>query len=481
MNELIRCLFTLTLASSAALLAVLLIRRAVRSLFGASASYSTWLMVPAAMASVFLPHAPDAAPALTIPWVDLDFDSVSALTHALDKTLTPSRGNLFPIEFPRWVLGVWCAGAVVFAMCLTALQHAFVSSLGTLSGSRCVLRAEHGAACPAVLGVFRPRIVLPADFESRYSRLERLLVFSHERTHLRHGDTIWNALVAFLRCVFWFNPLIHLAAPFFRADQELACDAAVIRKHPGSRRTYASALLRTELAEAALPVGCHWQSVNQFKERLRMVKQLVPGTTRRRCGQGFAIVASGLAGYAAWAADPAAPQAGVVPEAQVLHLTGSLFARQIDDRRLLVGFSRSVYPGRDTDRIEHLFLFASSDPLDFQMNLDHSNATVDYQRATGLRVTFTAVPGPGPIRISCVTQHWSEACEPLAGLYLLPRGGAVVKAAESDGSATGPAHYSLHQALNVGEFWALRETNDCADKAPPCIHAAGQLLTFPRR
>jgi bla regulator protein BlaR1 len=480
MNELIRCLFTLTLASSVAMVIVLPVRRAARSLFGAAASYSTWLMVPAAMASVFLPHAPDATPTLTIPWVDLDFDSVSALGHAFDGSLTPTRGNLLAIEFPRWVLGAWCAGAVVFAICLAALQLTFVRSLGTLSGSRRVLRAQHGAACPAVLGVLRPRIILPPDFESRYTRLERLLVFSHERTHIRHRDGIWNALVAFMRCVFWFNPLIHLAAPCFRTDQELACDAAVIREHPGARRSYARAMLRTELAQAVLPVGCNWQSVDQFKERLRMVRQITPGNARRRCGQGFALLASLLAGYAAWAADPAAPRAGVVSETQMLHLEGSLFARQIDDRRLLVGFSRSVYPGRDTDRIEHLFLFVSRDPFRFQLNLDHSDAMVDYQRTTGLRVTFTAVPGPGPIRVSCITQHWTEACEPLPGLDLLPRGGAAVKAVALDGAANAPAHYSLHQALSVGDFWALRESNDCGGNAPPCIHAVGQLLTFPR-
>ena len=89
-------------------------------------------------------------------------------------------------------------------------------------------RAERCSGCPAVLGVFRPKVILPVDFEFRYTRLERLLVFSHERTHLRRGDAVWNAVVALVRCLLWFNPLVHLASNYLREDQEFSSDAAVV-------------------------------------------------------------------------------------------------------------------------------------------------------------------------------------------------------------------------------------------------------------
>jgi hypothetical protein len=146
---------------------------------------------------------------------------------------------------------------------------------------------------------------LPVDFESRYTRLERLLVFSHERSHLRRGDALWNAFVALMRCLFWFNPLVHLASTCFRVDQELACDAAVLEDFPRSRRTYANAMLKTQMVDVALPVGCNWQSVCHLKERLEMVKNAVPSHTRRTYGRVCVVVASLVVGFSVWAAQTA--------------------------------------------------------------------------------------------------------------------------------------------------------------------------------
>src|SRR5690606_9403191 len=105
----------------------------------------------------------------------------------------------------------------------------------------------------------RPRIVLPAGFEQRYSDRERQLVLLHERVHLRRGDIAINALLALLQCLYWFNPLLPLALRRCREDQELSCDERVIARGDGARRSYANAMLKTGLAESPLPVGCHWQ------------------------------------------------------------------------------------------------------------------------------------------------------------------------------------------------------------------------------
>ena len=43
-----------------------------------------------------------------------------------------------------------------------------------------------------------------------------------------------------------------------RLDQELACDAQVVAAHPAARRSYAEAMLKTQLAGRPLPLGCYW-------------------------------------------------------------------------------------------------------------------------------------------------------------------------------------------------------------------------------
>jgi bla regulator protein BlaR1 len=299
MTELLRNLLALTLVSSASIVIVLSMRQAVRRAFGASVGYGAWILVPISMLALFIPGARDAGYELVI---QAQVSPVSALvTRSLDTSL-----RAYPsIDWQAWLMGVWGIGAAIFVAYIAGLQRAFEKGLGTLSDSTGTLRAQTAVGCPALIGILRPKIVLPGDFESRYTVQEQSLILAHENIHLRRRDSLWNALTALLRCVFWFNPLIHVAASRMRVDQELACDAAVIERHPASRRAYAGAMLKTQLADAALPVGCHWTSTHPFKERLEMIKTNVPTRARRTLGGGLLAVASAVVGYAAWAAEPA--------------------------------------------------------------------------------------------------------------------------------------------------------------------------------
>ena len=331
--EVLRYLLALTLVSSAAIGIAMLIRRPVRRAFGAEASYCTWLLVPVAMGAMLLANAIDTD-AARLSY--LQIDAVSALSAAVGRSLNSSLESASSFDWPTWLTGAWCLGAALFSVYLAGLQRAYLRSLGTLAGSRGVLRATASSGCPALVGVFRPRIILPVDFETRYTSQERLLVLAHEYVHLRRGDALWNALVALLRCVFWFNPLAHLVASCIRVDQELACDAAVVKRHPTARRTYADAMLKAQLADATLPAGCHWQSAHPLKERLEMLKGNIPGRARRACGKAFVLIASLAVGYTAWAAEPVLTPAPLAsspvaaaksePEVQMLSVAKAVLA-----------------------------------------------------------------------------------------------------------------------------------------------------------
>ena len=74
---------------------------------------------------------------------------------------------------------------------------------------RFVRAARQVRAGPAVVGVLRPRIVTPGDFEGAYSPQERRLVLAHEATHIARQDSRINAMAALVRCLNWFNPADH--------------------------------------------------------------------------------------------------------------------------------------------------------------------------------------------------------------------------------------------------------------------------------
>jgi hypothetical protein len=164
---------------------------------------------------------------------------------------------------------------------------------------------------PVLVGIWRPRIVLPNDFETMYSPEERTLVLAHEEAHKKRFDVLVSAIATVWLCLFWFNPLMYWAMARLRFDQELACDAAVLDASDTGRRRYAEALLKTQLAADSawrMPIGCHWQSSHPLKERVAVLKHPLPGSLRRFSGVilTFILITSGS--YVAWATQPANQQ-----------------------------------------------------------------------------------------------------------------------------------------------------------------------------
>jgi TonB family protein len=300
--EALSTLVEATLASSAAIAMVLLVRRPLRSRFGATVGYAAWGLVPAALAGVLLPAAtvPAAAYAPTVEVVAVQ--PLASAPAGFDWTVL--------------LLSAWALGAVVATAALALQQWRFQHGLGVLRPRADGLhQARSVPGLPAAVGLLRPRIVVPADFDTRYGPDQRALMLAHERCHIRAGDLHANALAALLRCVMWFNPLLHFAARRFRHDQELACDQRVIARHPRSRRAYGEAMFTTQLAAQPLPVGCHWGYGHPLKERIEMLKQATPTRSRRVLGASLLVALALLTGTVAWAAQPARPAESPAPPA----------------------------------------------------------------------------------------------------------------------------------------------------------------------
>ncbi|MCH5183424.1 MAG: M56 family metallopeptidase [Oscillospiraceae bacterium] len=96
---------------------------------------------------------------------------------------------------------------------------------------------------PFILGVFRPRILLPFSMDAE----DIPYVLAHERAHLARRDH-WRKPIAFaLLTVFWFQPVLWIAYVLLGRDIEFACDERTVRALGGddeSKARYAKALLR---------------------------------------------------------------------------------------------------------------------------------------------------------------------------------------------------------------------------------------------
>lgn len=291
-TELLHTLLEATLATSLALLLVLAIRRPLRTWFGARVAYLAWALVPASLLAVLLPAAPAA---LALPAIDTVV-LAPASGRTIDAGLAAGPG--------MWIAAAWFAGAAAAAGLLAIMQRRFRIGLGRLRPHDEGLQAEASAGLPATMGWLRPVVLLPVDFDSRYDAHQRALMLAHERMHIARGDLHANAIAAVLRCLFWFNPLLHVAARRFHHDQELACDACVVAAQPRVRRAYGEALLQAQFAAQGMPLGCHFGFGHPLKERVAMLKESLPSPARRIAGG--TLVASLVLGvaFAAWASQP---------------------------------------------------------------------------------------------------------------------------------------------------------------------------------
>lgn len=91
-----------------------------------------------------------------------------------------------------------------------------------------------------VLGVFRPKIYLPAQL----ARAEMQYILCHEQTHIRRGDHIIKLLAFLTLCLHWFNPLVWVAFFLCGKDMELSCDESVLKTLGyGIKQEYSASLL----------------------------------------------------------------------------------------------------------------------------------------------------------------------------------------------------------------------------------------------
>jgi beta-lactamase regulating signal transducer with metallopeptidase domain len=264
-------LFVLTLlkaelASSGAILLVLLLRLPARRLIGAELAYGLWAAAPAgALASLFpgLPEfvAPVDAVAGRILRPGSFFDGAPALAHAV------------------LLARLWLAGAAGMAL------------LYALAEARFRRQIHAGQAGPAVTGAWL-RMIAPADFAERFTPAERALIREHERAHMDRRDPHANLLIAACVAVSWFNPLVHLAGALARLDQELACDARVVGRHPRRRREYAQTLLKAHLRGSGSPFACALSVGGRHPLEVRMAMLAKPSISVRRDRVG--VVALGL-------------------------------------------------------------------------------------------------------------------------------------------------------------------------------------------
>lgn len=280
------------IASTLLMALVLLARRHVRQAFGPQVAYALWALP---LLRLILPPLPrglseQATPPLAA--ASERFATYVVLPMTAQISATPDAPSIWPMV-EQGVALFWIIGAAAF-LGFQLFRHwrfrtrllADAEPLDAVKGVRVV--ASDGAPGPLAFGIWHRYVAFPRDFAERYDADERDLALAHELGHHARGDLIANWIALAVLALHWFNPLAWRAFHAFRADQELANDARVLKgRSRADRHVYACAIVKAAHGRA-LSGACHLHTIDDLKGRLKMLT--TSPKSRRQLAVGGATV-----------------------------------------------------------------------------------------------------------------------------------------------------------------------------------------------
>jgi len=189
-------------------------------------------------ASGSAPSTPDAKSELQNP------GGSSPSSSAPPTTVAPrTRPGIIPVLAAIWLagallvllrlaIGTWRVGQlaregarVEDGMWLSLAQR-LANRLG-VTRPLILLRGDR-LAVPVTWGIVYPAVLLPEDSDS-WTEERKRFVLVHEMAHVKRFDALTQLLAQFALAVFWFDPLVWIAAHQMRVEREHACDDYVLR------------------------------------------------------------------------------------------------------------------------------------------------------------------------------------------------------------------------------------------------------------
>jgi beta-lactamase regulating signal transducer with metallopeptidase domain len=195
----------------------------------------------ASKASVPIAPAVEAQTAVGTQATESGANSPTTAPVAAAKAVSPASGAAIlatiwlvgaALVLLRLAVGTWKVGqlardgARVEDGVWLSLTQRLANRLG-VTRPLILLRGEK-LAVPVTWGIVYPAVLLPQDSDN-WSEERRRFVLVHEMAHVKRFDALTQLLAQFAVALFWFDPLVWVAAHQMRVEREHACDDYVLR------------------------------------------------------------------------------------------------------------------------------------------------------------------------------------------------------------------------------------------------------------
>lgn len=362
------------LTSSILIFAVILIRAVFQKRISKRVCYAIWLLV-AIKLMMPLPNVTNRLNVMNIlsPYV-LEYEERAAFLNNGEENVTKSPnvantekerqevkksdekderalegkkergGHTNTIQYQKWNIAlvlkrIWILGSIVMGCVMLTSNLVFQRKLfrkrqtletpdigkGFVAAKLPVYRTEE-VETPCLFGLWHPAIYLTDEILDKDEKTIEMIVM-HELVHYRHLDHIWSFIRCLLLMVYWWNPLVWIAAGLSAVDSELACDEGVIAKlGEGRRRIYGESLIAvgTDNRKSAKWLVCGAGLAGRKGELKTRIKHLV--SNRKQSMAALIMVCILLAGVTGctFGGSKGNDSAGVEGESKTTENTGTL-------------------------------------------------------------------------------------------------------------------------------------------------------------
>lgn len=197
---------------------------------------------PGNQVSLALEFSPVAKSEAAVPQMTAAPGAAKISGDGSRKIATRFNANWLLIGFAAWVAGVVLvlisvAGGQIslrkFSRTAQPQQGAdWICLLDEARETLCLRRSvillqSADNVMPLTWGWWRPVVLLPADAE-HWPMERRRIVLLHELAHVKRWDCLTQIAAKIVCALFWFNPLVWLAARQMCVERERACDDLVL-------------------------------------------------------------------------------------------------------------------------------------------------------------------------------------------------------------------------------------------------------------